>query len=49
MKTSTDKRGYQLLMFRTQHSGVTGDGKLPPTVSALLFGGSGFLIVKLVG
>lgn len=36
------KRGYQQLMFLTQHSSVTVDGKLSPTVNALLSGGQDF-------
>lgn len=39
IKTLADKRGYQQLMFITQRDGVTVDGKLSPTVNALLFQG----------
>lgn len=37
------KGGYQQLMFITQHSSDTVDGKLSPTVNALLSGGQEFL------
>ena len=40
--------GYQQLIFITQHSSVTVDAKLSPTVNALFCGGSGFPAIALL-